>query len=816
VTQGAAYSASGNDRFVIDPHQPDGFKRLAKDVCSNEQRLAGVVDCWSAAPPGETSLDTAGAITMLTPMRLAQALSGQRTVRPLPMVLAARGSRRIAPEDPIDPPRALGLGAAKVIPQEHPGLRLAHVDIDGDEESTTLLVAELAAGAPEPAVAFRGGRRLIEVYEPVTLRPPVNNDYLPHQPVVLVTGGLGHMGMSLSEGLFSTLGARLSLVGRTSLPPPDEWDTASQNTALPSEQRTLLARLARMRAERDDVLVLKADMNDPLQVEAAVDATIARYGRVDVVVHGAARIDAAAFASAAETGEAVMEAQFSPKLRGLLHLMKAMSGREPRRWVLHSSISTVLGGLGLAAYSAANAVLDALAEAGGSSWLSIDWDLWDNAAEAQIAGMPVAIQPVEGFDAFIRLLGVDLGSRVLVAVSDLTGRLKAWVRQINSGGKGAQVERHPRPNLTTAYVEPRNPTEKELADIWGAQLAIDPIGIHDRFFDLGGHSLLAVQVAAEIRDRFQIEMPVLKLFQAPTIAELAVMVERVLTGRAADEAGAGLPWAVEVERTPEATPLAGDAPTTAAKAGYRDFYDDVTRRLEQSGVGEASFFLNYGYISLDGTEDEAQFDVPDGVFNPSSIRLAFELIAGTDLQDRQVLDVGCGRGGTVRLMAEQCGAVATGLDLSPEAVAFCRRTHRHPRARFEVGDAEHLPFDAHSFDVVTNVESSHTYPNLRSFYAEVARVLKSNGIFLYTDLLPVQRWMEVRALLPPLGLTILDDREITRNVLASCDEVAATRAQAFGGNSKAMDNFLAVPGSMVYEQMRSGAWEYRIVRARLK
>jgi SAM-dependent methyltransferase len=164
-------------------------------------------------------------------------------------------------------------------------------------------------------------------------------------------------------------------------------------------------------------------------------------------------------------------------------------------------------------------------------------------------------------------------------------------------------------------------------------------------------------------------------------------------------------------------------------------------------------------------------------------------------------------------MAEACDADVTGVDLSPEAIAFCRRTHRHPHVRFEVGDAEHLPVEDASFDAVTNIESSHTYPNLRSFYAEVARVLKSGGVFLYTDLLPVPRWMEVRALLPPLGLTIVDDRHITPNVLASCDEVAATRAQAFGGGSPMIDNFLAVPGSMVYEQMRSGAWEYRILRA---
>ena len=97
------------------------------------------------------------------------------------------------------------------------------------------------------------------------------------------------------------------------------------------------------------------------------------------------------------------------------------------------------------------------------------------------------------------------------------------------------------------------------------------------------------------------------------------------------------------------------------------------------------------------------------------MRLALELIGDTDLQDRAVLDVGCGRGGTVALMVERFGAKATRVDLAPEAIAFCRKTHAN--ARFEVGDAEHLPFDDGTFDVVTNIESSHTYPNLRAFFA---------------------------------------------------------------------------------------------------
>jgi SAM-dependent methyltransferase len=132
-----------------------------------------------------------------------------------------------------------------------------------------------------------------------------------------------------------------------------------------------------------------------------------------------------------------------------------------------------------------------------------------------------------------------------------------------------------------------------------------------------------------------------------------------------------------------------------------------------------------------------------------------------------------------------------------------------------VGDAEHLPCDDAAFDVVTNVESSHTYPDVRAFLGEVRRVLRPGGWFLHTDLLPGARWAELRVLLDVMGFVSVTDRDITSNVLASCDAIAAGRADAFGGPDAMIDNFLAVPGSPVYEQMASRAWEYRIMRSRL-
>ncbi len=805
--------------FVIDPGQAGQLSELAAATGSAPAGLAGVVDCWSAGPPGATDLAEAAVVSFLAPLRLGVALASRVGTGSLPVLLVRRGTAAVTDGDELDPPRAMGIGAAKVLPQEHPGLRVAHVDIDDDPGVAELVVGELAAGAAEPEVALRGGRRYVRVYEPVTVpdtSPPAG---LPPDPVILISGGLGYIGLTVAEAAFSGLGARLVLLSRSSLPPPEEWKARSESPETSEEQRPVLRRLALMRAERDDVLVVAADLDDQAAVSAAVDAAVGRFGRVNLVVHGAADIGAHAFGPASDTGPSVVAAQLSPKLRGLLHLMEAMRGREPKRWFVHGSISSVLGGLGLAAYAGANAVLEAFAARGardGEDWLVVGWDAWDNAGEAQNLAGHAAIQPAEGSESFLRLLGAPAGPVVVVSVYDLESRIDSWVRFKGPPG-AAPSTAHPRPNLATIYTAPGTDTEKELAGIWASQLGLVSVGIHDRFFDLGGHSLLAVQVAAEIHTRLGAEVPVLELFKAPTIAELAPIVEQARDGGAADKPPDGPapepPAADAVDPVPPAADE--DGPGAAAKSGYRDFYDDVSRRLAATGMGQASFFLNYGYVSLAGG-DEAPVEVPDGEFNPNSIRLALELVGPTPLRRRRVVDVGCGRGGTAVLMAARLEARVLGIDLSPEAIAFCRRTHAHPAVSFEVGDAEQLPVPDASCDVVTNLESSHTYPDLRAFLCEVRRVLRPGGWFLHSDLLPGARWLEVRAILAALGLTMEADREITANVLASCDEIAAGRVHAFGEPDAAIDNFLAVPGSAVYEQMRTGAWEYRIVRSRVR
>jgi acyl carrier protein len=111
---------------------------------------------------------------------------------------------------------------------------------------------------------------------------------------------------------------------------------------------------------------------------------------------------------------------------------------------------------------------------------------------------------------------------------------------LNSNGK---LDRRalPRPDYGRQepgenFVAPRTPTEETLAAIWRRTLGVEQVGIHDNFFELGGHSLLATQVMSRLRDAFHVELPLQRIFEAPTVAELALSVSEKQLEQESDEA----------------------------------------------------------------------------------------------------------------------------------------------------------------------------------------------------------------------------------------------------------------------------------------
>jgi amino acid adenylation domain-containing protein len=85
---------------------------------------------------------------------------------------------------------------------------------------------------------------------------------------------------------------------------------------------------------------------------------------------------------------------------------------------------------------------------------------------------------------------------------------------------------HVRPDLATAFVAPRSPLEKQIAEIWREVLGLDCIGVHDNFLELGGDSLLAAQLISRVTRAFHLDLPLPLLFQSATVSDMALLIVR--------------------------------------------------------------------------------------------------------------------------------------------------------------------------------------------------------------------------------------------------------------------------------------------------
>jgi SAM-dependent methyltransferase len=247
---------------------------------------------------------------------------------------------------------------------------------------------------------------------------------------------------------------------------------------------------------------------------------------------------------------------------------------------------------------------------------------------------------------------------------------------------------------------------------------------------------------------------------------------------------------------------------------FKDFmnkiwYPFLTRRLDTQGVT----FLNYGY------EENPPLNVPleaSDEPNRCGIQLYHQVATQADLEGKKVLEVSCGHGGGASYLTRTLHPASyTGLDFNPDGVAYCKKTHHVPGLDFVHGNAEDLPFPNESFDAVINVEASHAYPQLSRFLAEVARVLRPGGHFLYTDFRGDSEFPGWDAALAEMPLRQVSTRVINDGVIRSLDQNSERSLELVGGRLPSFmrpfgKRFAGVPGTGMYRGFENGTIEYRI------
>jgi ubiquinone/menaquinone biosynthesis C-methylase UbiE len=224
-------------------------------------------------------------------------------------------------------------------------------------------------------------------------------------------------------------------------------------------------------------------------------------------------------------------------------------------------------------------------------------------------------------------------------------------------------------------------------------------------------------------------------------------------------------------------------------------------------------FMNYGYAPLDGDPRTIELAAHD-----ESERFGAQLyhfaVSHIDLAGRDVLEVGCGRGGGASYITRYLEPRSyVGVDLSENGIRFCNTHHDVPKLRFVRGDAESLPFDDEQFDALVNVESSRAYNHIEKFFAEAYRVLRPGGAFLLTDMRLRDDVEVLDTQVSEAGFRIDARYNITENVVRALDIDDERRKHLMRRKIprpviKMFGEFAGVRGSGRYASFASGAMQY--------
>jgi ubiquinone/menaquinone biosynthesis C-methylase UbiE len=225
-------------------------------------------------------------------------------------------------------------------------------------------------------------------------------------------------------------------------------------------------------------------------------------------------------------------------------------------------------------------------------------------------------------------------------------------------------------------------------------------------------------------------------------------------------------------------------------------------------------FMNYGYIPNPQEAESSirPFKVAD---QQDSANMYHYLACKATLEGKTVLEIGSGRGGGARYVASNFNAFRyIGLDIAKNAIELARKLHARPNLSFVQGSGESLAIADNSIDVVINVESCHSYGDVKRFLSEVARVLKPGGQLLLVDFRnSVENMERFKQELKDSGLALQSEENISANVVAaieSGDESKRKKIESLVPRryQKLFCDFAGVVGSRFYTTLKDGTRPY--------
>ncbi|MGD8926780.1 MAG: SDR family NAD(P)-dependent oxidoreductase, partial [Thioalkalispiraceae bacterium] len=441
----------------------------------------------------------------------------------------SNGLCQVTGDDSLQPEKGTLIGAVRNLVHETPGLSANIIDCDysaWDPEHVLEFVTKSEHLEESPLFALRGRYFWQQHYRKIDTSTAKSYQVIKNGDVIIISGGLGGVGLALAKEIASHHEVSFILVGRHGV---KNSKTSAQYKLY---QQNNIEEIRKLGSE---VVIESCDLGNNEQVALLISKIKNQFSRIDSIIH-------AAGVAPMPVSQRSLDGMFESlkgKVFGLANLLQALSNDKLRFVATTSSLSSWLGDVGRLEYCAANSYLDTIS---GSTlpnigrFITVQWPGWSGVGLAVKDTAPGNIETInddklalisknyveeqEGAGLFYKLLGMVDYDQVAVSKIDLYS-LRSIVFGEKQNNEIADSE-----EVSKLLIEDNvSDTENTIAGIYHTVLGCTGISRDDNYYELGGNSLSAIRLVNQLNTIFKINLNVSVISEYPCVQKLSQYID---------------------------------------------------------------------------------------------------------------------------------------------------------------------------------------------------------------------------------------------------------------------------------------------------
>ncbi len=224
------------------------------------------------------------------------------------------------------------------------------------------------------------------------------------------------------------------------------------------------------------------------------------------------------------------------------------------------------------------------------------------------------------------------------------------------------------------------------------------------------------------------------------------------------------------------------------------------------------FFVKILNLGLDLPKEKQPKLSKEDEVERLQFQLYYYILSRIEIENKTILDISCGLGGGCYYINRYLSPLqVTGLDLISLNIRLAKQYYTDTTINFVQGDACDFSLPSESFDIVVNLESSHSYIDFKSFVKNTYEVLKPGGYFTFGDIRINNQVENTMAIFKDCGFEVILKEDITQSVISSLDKDENRKLEMLKGfwNGKTLfKSFSFLKGSRNYNTLKSGKWTF--------